>query len=234
MNGIVRAFLEELGGLVLLGGQTLRQLFRRPFERDLWLEQLFQLGVRSLTITNVTLLFTGMVLALQSAWLLSQYLLARGKPNGAARAQQRDVAIRYLAHWRRQFGPRLVFAAGFAHLAMRPRTTAPFSWEPSRRTRSTCTVSAPTGTVRIEAPIPGRNLVGIELPNRSAEFVSLRKIMECQEMQGAKSKLEVALGLDVSGKPIIADISKMPHILIAGQTGSGKSVCINAFLSSLL
>ncbi len=95
-------------------------------------------------------------------------------------------------------------------------------------------LSAPTGTIRIEAPIPGRNLVGIELPNRSAEFVPLRKIMESQEMQGSKSKLAVSLGLDVSGKPIIADISKMPHILIAGQTGSGKSVCINAFLTSLL
>jgi S-DNA-T family DNA segregation ATPase FtsK/SpoIIIE len=95
-------------------------------------------------------------------------------------------------------------------------------------------LSAPTGTIRIEAPIPGRNLVGIELPNRSAEFVPLRKIMESQEMQGAKSKLAVSLGLDVSGKPIIADIAKMPHVLIAGQTGSGKSVCINAFLTSLL
>ncbi len=95
-------------------------------------------------------------------------------------------------------------------------------------------LSAPTGTIRIEAPIPGRNLVGIELPNRAAEFVPLRKIMESQEMQGAKSRLAVSLGLDVSGKPIIADIAKMPHILIAGQTGSGKSVCINAFLTSLL
>ncbi len=95
-------------------------------------------------------------------------------------------------------------------------------------------LSAPTGTIRIEAPIPGRNLVGIELPNKSPEFVPLRKIMEAQEMQGAKSKLEVALGLDVSGKPIVADIGKMPHVLIAGQTGSGKSVCINAFLVSLL
>jgi len=95
-------------------------------------------------------------------------------------------------------------------------------------------LSAPTGTIRIEAPIPGRNLVGIELPNRSAEFVPLRKIMESQEMQSAKSKLEVSLGLDVSGKPIVADIAKMPHVLIAGQTGSGKSVCINAFLVSLL
>jgi S-DNA-T family DNA segregation ATPase FtsK/SpoIIIE len=95
-------------------------------------------------------------------------------------------------------------------------------------------LSAPTGTIRIEAPIPGRNLVGIELPNRSAELVTLRKMLESEEMQGAKSKLEVSLGLDVSGKPIVADISKMPHILIAGQTGSGKSVCINAFLGSLL
>lgn len=67
----------------------------------------------------------GMSMALQSAWLLSEYLLACGKPKGAAMAQQRDVANRYLAHWRRQLGPRLVFAAGFAHLAMRPRPTAP-------------------------------------------------------------------------------------------------------------
>lgn len=95
-------------------------------------------------------------------------------------------------------------------------------------------LAAPTGTIRIEAPIPGKSLVGIELPNKSAEFVSLRRMMESEEMQGKKSKLEVALGLDVSGKPIVADISRMPHVLIAGQTGSGKSVCINAFLGSLL
>lgn len=95
-------------------------------------------------------------------------------------------------------------------------------------------LAAPTGTIRIEAPIPGRSLVGIELPNRSAEFVSLKKMMESDEMHAAKSKLSVSLGLDVSGKPIVADIARMPHVLIAGQTGSGKSVCINAFLASLL
>lgn len=95
-------------------------------------------------------------------------------------------------------------------------------------------LSAPTGTIRIEAPIPGRNLVGIELPNKAAEFVTLRKILESDEMQTNKSKLSVSLGLDVSGRPIVADIAKMPHVLIAGQTGSGKSVCINAFLGSLL
>ncbi len=95
-------------------------------------------------------------------------------------------------------------------------------------------LAAPTGTIRIEAPIPGRSLVGIELPNRAAEFVSLRKMLESEEMSSHKSKLAVSLGLDVSGKPIIADIARMPHVLIAGQTGSGKSVCINAFLASLL
>ena len=67
----------------------------------------------------------GMSMALQSAWLLSQYLLARGRPNGAAMGPQRNVARRYVAQWRRQFEPRLLFAAAFARLAMRPRTTAP-------------------------------------------------------------------------------------------------------------
>lgn len=95
-------------------------------------------------------------------------------------------------------------------------------------------LAAPTGQIRIEAPIPGRSLVGIELPNRAPEFVSLRKILESDAMKHHKSKLAVSLGLDVSGAPIVADIAKMPHILIAGATGSGKSVCINAFLSSLL
>lgn len=95
-------------------------------------------------------------------------------------------------------------------------------------------LAAPTGTIRIEAPIPGRSLVGIELPNRSAEFVTLKRMLESESMSTHKSKLAVALGLDVSGKPIVADITKMPHVLIAGQTGSGKSVCINAFLASIL
>lgn len=95
-------------------------------------------------------------------------------------------------------------------------------------------LAAPTGTIRIEAPIPGRSLVGIELPNRAPEFVPLKKMMESEAMADSKSKLAVSLGLDVSGKPIITDIGRMPHVLIAGQTGSGKSVCINAFLGSIL
>src|SRR3990167_7687168 len=93
---------------------------------------------------------------------------------------------------------------------------------------------APTGQIRIEAPIPGRNLVGIEIPNRSLEVVTLRTMLEADIMRKNKSKLIVSLGLDVSGNPLVADIAKMPHVLIAGTTGSGKSVLINSFISSLL
>ena len=95
-------------------------------------------------------------------------------------------------------------------------------------------LSAPTGTIRIEAPIPGRNLVGIELPNISPELVPLRRLMESDAIRDNHSKLAVSLGLDVSGKAIVTEIGRMPHVLIAGQTGSGKSVCINAFLATIL
>src|SRR5258708_6256324 len=93
---------------------------------------------------------------------------------------------------------------------------------------------APTGQIRIEAPIPGRNLVGIEIPNRGLEVVGLRTMLSSDTMVKNKSKLAVSLGLDVSGNPVITDIAKMPHALIAGTTGSGKSVMINSFISSLL
>jgi len=95
-------------------------------------------------------------------------------------------------------------------------------------------LAAPTGTIRIEAPIPGRSLVGIELPNKLPEFVPLKRILSSDVMQKSPDKLTVALGLDVAGKPVVANIAKMPHVLIAGQTGSGKSVCLNAFLVSML
>lgn len=93
---------------------------------------------------------------------------------------------------------------------------------------------APTGQIRIEAPIPGRNLIGIEIPNRALEVVSLRTMLASSAMQKAKSKLTVSLGLDVSGTPLAVDIGKMPHALVAGTTGSGKSVLINSFIASLL
>lgn len=95
-------------------------------------------------------------------------------------------------------------------------------------------LAAPTGQVRIEAPIPGRDLVGIEIPNRGLEFVTLKKMLMSDTLRKAKSKLSVALGLDVSGNPLIADIGKMPHVLVAGTTGSGKSVLLNSWICSIL
>lgn len=95
-------------------------------------------------------------------------------------------------------------------------------------------LAAPTGQVRIEAPIPGKDLVGIEVPNRGLEFVTLKRMLESNALSKAKSKLAVALGLDVSGQPVVADIARMPHVLVAGTTGSGKSVLINAWICSLL
>ncbi|MBU4381019.1 DNA translocase FtsK [Candidatus Parcubacteria bacterium] len=95
-------------------------------------------------------------------------------------------------------------------------------------------LASPTGSVRIEAPIPGRSLIGIEVPNNSSELVTLKEIMLSDKMAKAKSKLTIALGKDVSGTPIIYDISKMPHVLVAGATGSGKSVMLHSMIATLL
>lgn len=95
-------------------------------------------------------------------------------------------------------------------------------------------LAAPGGQIRIEAPIAGRSLVGIEVPNHSAQYVTLKKMLSSPLMKKHSSKLAVALGLNVSGQPVVMDIGKMPHILIAGATGSGKSVAINTFISSIL
>ena len=89
-------------------------------------------------------------------------------------------------------------------------------------------------TIRIEAPIPGKQAVGIEVPNKENEMVHLREIIDCDEFQNHKSKLAFALGKDVAGKEVVADIAKMPHVLIAGATGSGKSVCINTLIASII
>ena len=93
---------------------------------------------------------------------------------------------------------------------------------------------AASGGVRIEAPIPGKSAVGIEVPNKSPSTVYLRTILESPKFSESKSKVTACLGADVAGNPIIFDISKMPHLLIAGATGMGKSVCINCLIISLL
>ncbi len=88
--------------------------------------------------------------------------------------------------------------------------------------------------IRIEAPVPGRPVVGIEVPNDDTSLVALRSVMESEQFQQLDSPLKVALGRDVSGRPVVASLEAMPHLLIAGATGSGKSVCINSSVTCLL
>jgi S-DNA-T family DNA segregation ATPase FtsK/SpoIIIE len=89
-------------------------------------------------------------------------------------------------------------------------------------------------SIRIQAPVPGKGFVGIEVPNAEISLVGLRDIVESEIFREKKSPLRIALGKDVSGKPAVADLGKMPHLLIAGTTGSGKSVCVNAILACYL
>ncbi len=88
--------------------------------------------------------------------------------------------------------------------------------------------------VRIEAPIPGKSAIGIEIPNKSVTMVTLREVLESDTFKNHKSPVAVGLGKDITGSVIVADLAKMPHMLIAGQTGAGKSVCINTIIMSLL
>ena len=88
--------------------------------------------------------------------------------------------------------------------------------------------------VRIEAPIPGKAAIGIEIANEEIDMVTMREVLESDEFKNHPSKLAVALGKDISGAPVILDLAKMPHLLIAGQTGSGKSVCVNSIIASIM
>ena len=88
--------------------------------------------------------------------------------------------------------------------------------------------------IRIEAPIPGKAAVGIEVPNATNSAVMLRDLLDTREFKAFPSELAFAVGKDIAGKPVVADIGKMPHLLIAGATGSGKSVCINTLIMSIL
>jgi S-DNA-T family DNA segregation ATPase FtsK/SpoIIIE len=95
-------------------------------------------------------------------------------------------------------------------------------------------LSLSASRVRVEAPVPGQAYVGIEVPNRKSSIVRLRPILESQDFQSIRSPLAIALGRDVAGKPVVADLKTMPHLLIAGTTGSGKSVCITSLACSLV
>jgi S-DNA-T family DNA segregation ATPase FtsK/SpoIIIE len=89
-------------------------------------------------------------------------------------------------------------------------------------------------SIRIVAPIPGRGAVGVEVPNPVPEIVWFRKLIESKEFQSARASLPIALGEDLEGRPVVADLARMPHLLIAGATGSGKSVCVNTIITSLV
>ncbi|HVX40140.1 MAG TPA: DNA translocase FtsK [Gemmatimonadaceae bacterium] len=89
-------------------------------------------------------------------------------------------------------------------------------------------------SIRIVAPIPGRGAVGVEVPNPTPDIVSFRELIETRDFQAARAALPIVLGKDLEGKPVVADLAKMPHLLIAGATGSGKSVCVNTIITSLV
>lgn len=88
--------------------------------------------------------------------------------------------------------------------------------------------------IRMEAPIPGKSAIGIEVPNKTTEAVHLRDVLDCSDFKDARGGIPVGLGKDIAGKPVITDLAKMPHLLVAGTTGSGKSVCVNTLISSIL
>jgi len=89
-------------------------------------------------------------------------------------------------------------------------------------------------SVRVVAPIPGKGRVGVEVPNIQSSFVYLKEVLISKEFQEADSKLTLAIGKDITGRPVIADLREMPHLLIAGTTGSGKTVCVNCLILSIL
>lgn len=88
--------------------------------------------------------------------------------------------------------------------------------------------------IRMEAPIPGKSAIGIEVSNKTTEAVHLRDVLDCSDFKDARGGIPVGLGKDIAGKPVITDLAKMPHLLVAGTTGSGKSVCVNTLISSIL
>ena len=165
-------------------------------------------------------------------------LLSRGRQGPSAR-QQREVMEKaaVLQETLASFGVQ----ARIADVSVGPAVTR-FEVEPARGVKvskiqalaSDIALSLAVPDVRIEAPIPGKAAVGIEVPNREIVAVQLRDVLETPEFARSRSKLTVALGKDIAGQPVVTSLDKLVHVLIAGATGSGKSVCINALIASLL
>jgi S-DNA-T family DNA segregation ATPase FtsK/SpoIIIE len=163
-------------------------------------------------------------------------LIETGPSRGKTRDDPADTA-RALEHTLASFG----VAAKVLHWEVGPVVTR-FELQPEPGVRvqkvtsltNDIALSLAAQSVRIEAPIPGKSAIGIELPNQKASMVHLREILTADEFQKATSPLVVGVGKDIAGHPLIADLTAMPHLLIAGATGSGKSVMLNAMIASIL
>jgi len=164
-------------------------------------------------------------------------LLKKGKPL-AGRSQQvfKDTAIK-LQQTLRNFG----VGVTVTNISCGPAVTR-YELHPEQGVKVSKIVSLSddiklnlaAADIRIEAPIPGKAAVGIEVPNKETETVLLRDLLESEEFKRASSKLSFAVGKDIAGQTVVTDIAKMPHLLIAGATGSGKSVCINTLIMSVI
>lgn len=164
-------------------------------------------------------------------------LLKKTEESSAAAAAGSEVTAEHLVETLKSFG----VETRIVHISRGPTVTR-YELQPcagvkiSRITglADDIALNLASAGVRIEAPIPNKAAVGIEVPNKSSDIVGVRGILESPAFTGAKSKLTVALGKDIGGNAVVADVAKMPHGLIAGATGSGKSVCINTIIMSIL
>ncbi len=164
-------------------------------------------------------------------------LLPVGEPLSAKNAAEQEVTAKKLVDTLASFGVR----TSVCGVSKGPRVTRyELQPQPGVRVRSIVNLTddialaLAAGGVRIEAPIPGKEAVGIEVPNKASDTVHLRTLLENDAFKNASSKLMTCLGQDVSGKPVYCDLAKMPHLLVAGTTGSGKSVTLHAMIISIL
>lgn len=164
-------------------------------------------------------------------------LLQEGRGRGAAGAQDHEAVGEQLVNILRSFG----IETKIINISVGPSITR-YELQPAAGVKISkitslsddITMNLATAGVRIEAPIPNKPAVGIEVPNKKSNIVTIREIIDSKAFTNSKSKLTVALGKDIVGSAVVTDIAKMPHGLIAGATGSGKSVCINSIIMSIL
>lgn len=167
----------------------------------------------------------------------STALLQRPRPAPRTRPEEDDERVRQLEETLASFGiDARVVSASRGPTVTRYEVQPPPGIKVSRIVglADDIALSLAASGVRVEAPVPGKSVVGIEVPNKETSSVVLREILESEEFQRMSSPLAMALGRDISGRPLVADLTKLLHLLIAGATGSGKSVCLNSIITSFL